>query len=77
MSGWLIALLGAAAGVAQASLLAKSAGRRPNPLLLLARLVLVVGVLFLAAREGYLLQGAAGWLAGFALASVVVYRRLR
>lgn len=77
MTGLLYALGGAAAGAAQVGLLARSARGRPHPLLLLGRLLLVAGVLLLAARAGCVAAGAAGWGAGFAAASLLVVRRLR
>lgn len=77
MIGALFALLGAAAGAIQAGLLARRAGGASHPLSFLARLGVVVVVLFVAARTGYLLWGAAGWPVGFGLGAAVAYRRLR
>lgn len=77
MTGWLSALCGAAAGAAQAGLLARTARRGPHPALLLVRLGLVGAVLLLAARAGHLGPGAAGWLAGLTVAGVMVHRGLR
>jgi hypothetical protein len=77
MTGWLFALLGAAAGVAQAGLLARSPQGRANPLAFLARFVLVGAVLVLAARAGSLAAATAGWLAGFVAAGAVALRGLR
>lgn len=77
MSGLIFAVVAAVCGVAQAELLGRAAQRGPAPLGLLLRLGLVAAVLLLAAREGQLALAAGGWLAGFASAALVVYRRLR
>ena len=71
------ALLGGAAGAAQARLLARDARGVSNPALGFARLLLVGAVLFIAARSGHLRGAAAGWVVGFAFAGIAVHRRLR
>lgn len=77
MTGWLFALGGAFAGAAQAVLLARAAQGIATPLSFLFRLLLVVGVLILAARAGYLLFGAAGWFTGFVVSAAILFRSLR
>ena len=77
MTGWVFALGAAAAGVAQARLLAGSARGTAGPLSFLFRLLLVGAVLFLAARAGHLPLGVAGWMLGFAASVTVLHRRLR
>ena len=76
MTGWLFALGGAAAGAAQVGLLARSARTGAGPASFLARLLLVGAVLFLSARSGQVVPGAAGWGAGFAAAAALAVRRL-
>jgi hypothetical protein len=71
------ALCGAAVGIAEASVLAGATRLKSHPLSFLARLLLVAGVLVLAARAGHLISGAAGWTLGFGTAAAVAYRRLR
>ncbi len=77
MTGWLYALGGVLAGIAQAGLLGRSARGVPSPSAFFLRLALVGGVLYLAARTGHLPLGAAGWLLGFSAGVAMVYRRLR
>ena len=77
MTAVFFALCGVAVGVAEAGLLARATGLRPHPLSFLSRLLLVAGLLVLAAQAGHLISGAAGWTFGFAAAAVVAYRRLR
>ncbi len=77
MIQWIFALGGAAAGTAQAGLLARTARRGHRPLPLLARLLLVGAVLFAAARAGHLASATAGWLVGFVAAGLVLHGRLR
>jgi len=77
MMAALFALSSAAAGLAQAELLARAAGKPPHPLAFAARLLLVGLLLVLAARAGQLLWGATGWALGFGMAAVAAYRRLR
>lgn len=74
MNAWLFALAGAFAGVAQAGLLVRTLRENAHPLSFLLRLLLVGGVLFVAARAGGLLPAAAGWFTGFC-ASVAILRR--
>lgn len=76
MSGWLFAFAGVAAGAGQAALLGWALRRRLGTSGLLARVGLVAALLVLAASAGYLIQAAAGWLAGFASAAAIVRRRL-
>ena len=76
MTAVFFALCGVAAGFAEAGLLARAARMKPHPLSFLARLVLVAGVLVLAAHAGHLISGATGWSFGFVTAAVVAYRRL-
>jgi hypothetical protein len=68
--------VGAAVGGAQAGLLLASVRRRPNPLSVVARLVLVGGVLVVAARQGHLGAATLGWLGGLTVNGARVYRRL-
>ncbi len=75
--GRLFTLGGAAAGMAQAGLLARASRSRPAPISIFARLLLVGVVLFLAARAGHLASGMVGWMAGFAATGVLLHRRLR
>jgi hypothetical protein len=75
--GWLFALGGALAGMAQARLLARSARSRTGAVSIFARLLLVGAVLLPAARAGHLASGTAGWMAGFAAAGVLLHRGLR
>jgi hypothetical protein len=75
--GWLFALGGALAGMAQSGLLARASRSGPAPVSIFARLLLVGAVLFLAARAGHLASATAGWMAGFAAAGVLLHRRLR
>jgi len=77
MIAWLLALGALSAGAAQASLLARSAGRSPSPFSALARLLLVGSVLLVAARAGYLVPAALCWMLGFGAACGLAYRRLR
>lgn len=77
MNGFFFALCGSAVGLVQAGFLARTARRGPHILGVLVRLVLVAGVLFVAARAGHLLSGVAGWIAGFAVALAIAYRRWR
>lgn len=76
MNAWLFALAGTFAGVAQAGLLARTVREYANPLSFLFRLLLVGGVLFLAARAGCLLPGAAGWFTGFCASVAFLPRSL-
>ena len=76
MTAAFFALCGVAAGFAEAGLLARAARMKSHPLSFLARLVLVAGVLVLAAHAGHLISGATGWSFGFVTAAVVAYRRL-
>ena len=76
MTAVFFALCGVAAGFAEAGLLARATRMKPHPLFFLARLVLVAGVLVLAAHAGHLISGATGWSFGFVTAAVVAYRRL-
>lgn len=73
----LFILFGAIAGVLQAGSLARAARGAANPFAPLLRLLAVGAVLVVAARAGALLAAAAGWLAGFVIAAVVIARRLR
>jgi hypothetical protein len=77
MTAWLFAVSGVAVGMGQAALLARAAHGRPHALSALIRFTLVGAVLVLAARFGQLACAVAGWLAGFVLAGVRVYRRLQ
>ena len=77
MMGWPFALYGLAAGTVQAALLVLPARGRPHLLSLVGRLLLVGVILLLAARAGQLAFCSAGWITGFAVAGVVVYRRIR
>lgn len=69
--------LGAAAGVLQVRSLARAARGAGNPFAPLLRFVAIGAVLFVAARSGALVAAAAGWLAGFVIAAIVIARRLR
>lgn len=72
----LFALSGAATGIVEAGLLARTARAKVNPLSFLVRLALVAVVLVGAAQAGHLLSAAGGWMLGFLIAAVVAYRRL-
>jgi uncharacterized ion transporter superfamily protein YfcC len=78
MIGWMLAIAGFAAGSLQAALLARAArGTSASAVHVLVRLLLVGGILLVAARTGNLLVGAVGWLSGFTMASALLYLRLR
>lgn len=76
MTAVLFGLSGMAVGAAQAGLLGRQAGRASGALSFPLRFLLVAAVLTIAASAGHVFSGAGGWLLGFALASIVVYRRL-
>jgi len=76
MTATLFGLGGAAVGIAQVWLLARSAGGRSHAQSFLVRLLLVAGVLVFAAAAGHVVSGALGWLMGFGVAVAVMVRRL-
>jgi hypothetical protein len=65
MTGWLYALVGAATGLVQVTLLVRGSGGAPGRLAAFLRIALVGVVLLLAARAGHFLAGALGWVSGF------------
>lgn len=77
MASIVFALLGAGAGAAQSGLLSWSVGRPGSLGATILRFVLVAGVLLVAAISGELPAAAAGWFAGFLVASPIAARRLR
>lgn len=77
MSAALFLATGAAAGVIQATMLARTGGVGLAPLLFLVRLGLVAGILVTAAHSGRLWPAASGWMAGFLLTVLWVQWRLR
>jgi len=77
MMEWTYALVGAAAGAAQAGSIARSASGRSHALAGIARWALVGAVLFLAVRAGHAIAGTSGWASGFVLAGAVLWRRMR
>ena len=77
MMGWVFTLGGAAAGTAQAGLLERASRNGPTLVSIVARLLLVGGVLLLAARSGHLAPGTGGWMAGFTGTGMLLHRRLR
>ncbi len=73
----LFALTGALAGALQSRSLGGSLGRAHSPLGAFLRLLGAAAVLFLAAKQGHIIAGAAGWAGGFLVGCLWIYRRLR
>ena len=73
---WLFAACALAVGIAHARLLARSKPGMHGVLGWFARYFAVGLTLFVAARAGHLVAATLGWLFGFALSSLLVYRSL-
>lgn len=76
MTAWLFALAGAAAGAAEAGLLARATRAGLGVPSFLVRLALVAIVLVAAARAGHVVAGALGWAAAFATGVALLERKL-
>ena len=72
----LFALLGVAAAWLQVEMLGRAVQRGANAAGMAGRLGVVAAVFLLAARAGHLPAAVVGWLAGFAVAGPLAWRRL-